>query len=210
MVALVGSTGAGKSTLCNVLCGLVPAPNGVIRLGGIDVEDLDPIERTDHVALVFQESFLFADTLRSNIDLTGAMSDDQVQRAAAVAQISAFVNELPLGFDAVVGERGITLSGGQRQRVALARALIQQPSLLVLDDATSAVDARIEQQILSGLRSTLDTTTLIVAQRVSTIRLADRVLYMRDGRIVASGTHDELLAHRSYEALVRAYEEAAR
>ena len=127
-----------------------------------------------------------------------------------VAQISTFIDELPQGFDTVVGERGITLSGGQRQRVALARALIQEPRLLVLDDATSAVDARVEQQILAGLRTALNTTTLIVAQRVSTIRLADRVLFIRDGNIAASGTHDQLLAHPGYEALVRAYEEAAR
>jgi len=119
------------------------------------------------------------------------------------------VQELPDGYDTVVGERGVTLSGGQRQRVALARALIRKPRLLVLDDATSAVDAEVEQQILANLRKSVDATVLVVAQRVSTIELADRVLYFNDGRIVAAGTHTELLAHPGYESLVRAYEQAA-
>ncbi|NND73666.1 MAG: ABC transporter ATP-binding protein [Ilumatobacter sp.] len=210
VVALVGSTGAGKSTLCNVLCGLLPLRSGVVRLGGVDIDDVDPIERTDNVALVFQESFLFADTLHANIDLTGRATPSEIHRVAEIARISQFVDGLPQRFDTVVGERGITLSGGQRQRVALARALIQSPRLLMLDDATSAVDARVEQQILARLRAELDTTTVIVAQRVSTIQLADRVLYMRDGTISASGTHAELLGHPGYAALVRAYEEAAR
>lgn len=210
VIALVGSTGAGKTTLCNVICGLVSPSSGVVRLGDIDLELVDPARRTDDISLVFQESFLFADTLRANIDLSGRADDERVARAAEIAQVGAFVGELPAGFETVVGERGVTLSGGQRQRVALARALIRSPRFLVLDDATSAVDARIEQQILAGLRSELDTTTLIVAQRVSTIELADRVLYMRAGTIEASGTHEALLANPGYHALVSAYEEAAR
>ncbi len=209
VVALVGPTGAGKTTLCNVICGLLPPQEGLVRLGGVDMADLDPIQRTDHVALVFQESFLFADTLRANIDLSGRAPDDTVTRAASIAQVSSFVDELPARYDTVVGERGVTLSGGQRQRVALARALVQSPRFLVLDDATSAVDARIEQQILAGLGAELDTTTLIVAQRVSTIMLADRILYMRGGRIEASGRHLDLLSHPGYASLVKAYEEVA-
>ncbi|MEZ5376332.1 MAG: ABC transporter ATP-binding protein [Acidimicrobiales bacterium] len=209
VVALVGSTGSGKTTLCNVICGLVPPSSGVVRLGGIDLTEIDPAHRTDDIALVFQESFLFADTLRANIDLSGRADDASVRRAAEVAQVGDFIGELPQGFDTVVGERGVTLSGGQRQRVALARALIRSPRFLVLDDATSAVDARIEQQILAGLRRELDTTTFIVAQRVSTIELADRVFYLRDGTIEASGTHADLLDHPGYHALVTAYEEAS-
>lgn len=208
-VALVGSTGAGKSTLCSVLCGLLPPQEGQVRIGGVLVESIDALERTDSVALVFQESFLFADSVRSNIDLSGTLSDEEVRRAAKIARADAFVQELPEGYDTVVGERGVTLSGGQRQRVALARALIRQPRLLVLDDATSAVDAEVEQQILANLRASVDATVLVVAQRVSTIELADRVLYFNGGRIVAAGTHTELLAHPGYESLVRAYEQAA-
>lgn len=208
-VALVGSTGAGKSTLCSVLCGLLPPQEGQVRIGGVPVESIDALERTDSVALVFQESFLFADSVRSNIDLSGTLSDEEVRLAAKIARADAFVQELPEGYDTVVGERGVTLSGGQRQRVALARALIRKPRLLVLDDATSAVDAEVEQQILANLRASVDATVLVVAQRVSTIELADRVLYFNGGRIVAAGTHTELLAHPGYESLVRAYEQAA-
>ena len=126
-----------------------------------------------------------------------------------MARADEFIGELDRGRDTVIGERGVTLSGGQRQRLALARALLRHPRLLILDDATSAVDPRIEQQILAGLRRELDMTTIVVAHRVSTIALADRVLYLDDGRLVADGTHAELLATvPGYEALIRAYEAA--
>ena len=221
VVALVGSTGSGKSTLCHVVSGLIPPRSGTVEIGGVSVERITAQERTDAVALVFQESFLFADSVRANIDLAGDATDDQLRWAASVAQVDGFVAELPNGFDTVVGERGVTLSGGQRQRVALARALIRKPRLLLLDDATSAVDPKIEQRILTALRSSPSDelaneiameppTSLIVAQRVSTIKLADRVLYLTDGTVVAAGTHDELLArHPGYVALVRAYETAS-
>lgn len=207
-VAIVGSTGAGKSTLCSVLCGLLPPEEGEVVIGGVVVDELDAGERTDAVALVFQESFLFADSVRANIDLTGTESDEAVMEAASIARADSFLSELPEAYETVVGERGVTLSGGQRQRVALARALIRRPRLLVLDDATSAVDAEVEQQILANLRASVDATVVVVAQRVSTIELADRVLYFQGGRIAAAGTHAELLAHPGYESLVRAYEQA--
>jgi ATP-binding cassette, subfamily B, bacterial len=209
VVALVGSTGAGKTTLCHLLSALVRPGHGRIRIGGVPIDHLTPDDLSDAVAMVFQESFLFADTLRGNIDLTGTFPDGDIRWAAGIARADGFVDDLPAGFDTVVGERGVTLSGGQRQRVALARALLRRPRLLVLDDATSAVDPRIEQQILDGLRRELDMTTLVVAQRVSTITLADRVLYLAGGRIAASGRHVDLLAHPGYEALVRAYEETS-
>lgn len=205
VVALVGSTGAGKSTLCYLASGLIPPTDGNIEIAGLPIASITDQQRTDAVSLVFQESFLFADTLRSNIDLVGDASDADLHRAAAIAQVDKFVSELPAGYDTVVGERGVTLSGGQRQRVALARALVRSPRLLLLDDATSAVDPKVEQQILAGLRS--DTpTTLIVAQRVSTIELADRVLYLADGCIAGDGSHQELMSIPGYAALVRAYE----
>lgn len=215
VVALVGSTGSGKSTLCTVLAGLVPPTSGSVELGGVPLASVDESERADAVALVFQESFLFADTLRANVELdptSGAATDPgsiiDIDRAASIAQVDEFVERLPDGWDTVVGERGVTLSGGQRQRVALARALVRSPRLLLLDDATSAVDPRIELQILEALQEAKATTTVIVAQRVSTIALADRVLYLSGGRIVASGSHTELLAEPGYRALVEAYEVA--
>ncbi len=158
--------------------------------------------------MVFQETFLFADSVRENVTLgADTVSEEEVAHALEVARADRFVTALPDGLDTLIGERGITLSGGQRQRLALARALVRRPRLLLLDDATSAVDPRVEQQILERLRQTLATTTIIVAHRVSTITLADSVRYLRDGRVVAVGTHAELLAGEpSYEALVRAYE----
>ncbi len=207
-VALVGPTGSGKSTLASLLVRLLDPARGTIELGGIDVAELSPDEVRDAVALVFQESFLFADTLSSNISLG---EDVDIDRAAEIAQVNRFLPELPRRWDTVLGERGVTLSGGQRQRVALARALARRPRVLVLDDATSAVDPTVEAKILDGLRSgdDRDATLLVVAHRLSTIRLADRVVFMVDGRVRAQGTHEELLAVPEYHALVTAYETEA-
>jgi ATP-binding cassette subfamily B protein len=210
VVALVGSTGAGKSTIANLAGYLVAPDSGVIRLGGVDMSTIDPVELRLVVATVFQDSFLFADSIAVNIGLDGDVDLDELRDAARVARADQFIVETDKGYDTVVGERGVTLSGGQRQRVALARALIRRPQLLILDDATSAVDPTVEAEILQGLRETLATTTLLVAQRVSSIELADRVLYLAGGRVAASGTHDELLATTpGYEAIVRAYEAAS-
>lgn len=209
VVALVGSTGVGKSTLCQLVAGLVPPDQGKIKIGGIDLEAIDPIERTDAIALVFQESFMFADSIAANIDVSNRATVGEIEHAADLAQVVSFVDEMPNRYDTLLGERGVNLSGGQRQRVALARALVRRPRLLILDDATSAVDPKVEQQILSRLGEELNTTTLVVAQRVATIMLADRVLYLADGTIVASGTHEELMGIEGYENLVRAYEEAS-
>jgi ABC-type multidrug transport system fused ATPase/permease subunit len=139
---------------------------------------------------------------------TGATESER-DEAVRIAQADRFIAALPHGFDTEMGERGVSLSGGQRQRVALARALVRRPRLLILDDATSAVDPVIEARILDGLRTSLGTSTLIVAHRLSTIELADRVVYLDAGRVVATGTHSELLDHPAYERLVRAYEEEA-
>lgn len=209
VVAIVGSTGEGKSTLAQLVTGLVPPDSGTICVGGVRIEDLTPGDRTKLIGLVFQESFLFADSLRFNIDLQGTHSLEEVQEAATIASAGSFISELAEGFETIVGERGVTLSGGQRQRVALARALLQKPRLLILDDATSAVDAKVEQEILAALRKKLDMTTMVVAQRVSTIKLADRVVYLRQGKIAAAGTHNELLRHPGYHDLVTAYEDGA-
>lgn len=209
VIALVGSTGAGKSTICNLLAHLVDPTAGTIRLGGVPLADVDPDELHQAVALVFQETFLFADSVRENLAMGADVGDDRILAALEVARARAFVDRLPRGLDEVIGERGVTLSGGQRQRVALARALLRGPRVLLLDDATSAVDARVEQEILERLRGSVAATTVVVAHRVSTIALADRVLLLDGGRIAAEGTHRELLAVPAYAALVRAYEQDA-
>ncbi len=208
VVALVGSTGSGKTTICRLAARLMEPTGGSIELGGIPLELVRPADLQSALALVFQETFLFSGTIRDNITLGSDRTPEEIEQAARTARAHGFISEFPAGYDTVVGERGVTLSGGQRQRVALARALIRGPRLLILDDATSAVDPIVESEILAGLRQALRTTTLIVAQRVSTIALADRVLFLFDGRIRATGTHTDLLADPAYEALVRAYEAA--
>lgn len=207
VVALVGPTGSGKSTLCTLLAGLARPTSGEIRLGDVPLRLAEPNALRESVALVFQETFLFADTLRENLTL-GEDDDQTTLRWALDIAQTDFVDELPCGLETVVGERGVTLSGGQRQRIALARAMRRRPRLLLLDDATSAIDPVVEQRILDGLRRQLDTTTVVVAHRVATISLADRVLFLDGGRIRAAGRHVDLLATvPAYAALVRAYEQ---
>ncbi len=209
VVALVGSTGAGKSTLCNLIVNLIDPTAGEVRMGGVALSRVDPHALHRAAALVFQESFLFADTVRENLAMGDDVDDAAIYEALEVARARAFVDRLPHRLDEVIGERGVTLSGGQRQRIALARALLRQPRVLLLDDATSAVDATVERAILDGLRGSVAATTIVVAHRVSTIALADRVLLLDGGRIAAEGTHRELLSVPSYAALVRAYEQDA-
>jgi len=221
-VALVGATGSGKSTAVALLAGLVPPTVGEVRVGGVATSALGPEGVARTVATVLQETFLFADSVRANLALGIEVDDDELARALAAASADRFVAELPAGLDTVVGERGITLSGGQRQRLAIARALLRQPAVLVLDDATSAVDPVVEAGILESLRRPVggDTvggrpvgfdsppTLLVIAHRMATIRLADRVLFLEGGRIAASGIHDELLEVEAYAALAQAYEKA--
>ena len=206
VVALVGATGAGKSTLCELLPRLVDPEIGVVTLGGIDLRELDPAEVRDAVALVFQETFLFNESVRENVTLGEPVSDERLLEAASIAHSIDFIRALPDGWDTEIGERGITLSGGQRQRLALTRALLRRPRVLVLDDAISAVDPVIEAAILRDLRSSLATSTLVVAHRISTIELADEVAFLDGGTIVAKGSHADLLASSpDYVRLVQAY-----
>jgi ABC-type multidrug transport system fused ATPase/permease subunit len=209
-VAIVGSTGSGKSTLASLLVRLADPDRGSVRVGGVDLRHVKTSDLRRAASLVFQESFLFATTVRENLTLGADVDDEEMVRATRLARAHQFVMSLPKGYETVLGERGVTLSGGQRQRLAIARALIRNPRVLILDDATSAVDPTVEAEILAGLRDELQTTLIVVAYRVSTISLADRVLFLDGGTIVASGSHRELLmTHPDYEAMVRAYERGA-
>jgi ATP-binding cassette subfamily B protein len=206
-VAIVGPTGVGKSTLSMILVRLADPDAGAVRIGGVDVREADPASLRHATAIVFQESFLFATSVKENIALDAKASEAQVFHAAEVASADRFIRALPHGYETVVGERGHTLSGGERQRVALARALVRRPRLLILDDATSAVDPAIEADILAALREELSTTLIVVAYRLSTIRLADRVIFLEDGRVAATGTHETLLeTSPGYAAIIHAYE----
>ncbi|PWV54594.1 ABC transporter ATP-binding protein [Nocardiopsis sp. L17-MgMaSL7] len=211
-VALVGPTGSGKSTLTTVLMRLVDPDSGAVSYDGVDLRDLARDQIPSHAALVPQGTFVFEDSVRDNIALGAAGVDDaQIWAALRLARADGFIAELDGGLDARLGEKGTTLSGGQRQRLALARAIVRRPRLLIMDDATSAVDPQIEAQILAGLRERDDAATVVVvAYRRATIELADEVLYMEGGRVLARGSHTELLSTSSgYNRLVTAYERAS-
>ena len=209
-VALVGQTGAGKSTLASVLVRLLDPDTGRVAYDDVDVRSLAPGALSDVASLVPQSTFLFDDTVRGNVTLGADLPDEDVWAALRVAQADGFVAALPKALDSVVGERGTTLSGGQRQRLALARAVVRRPRLLVLDDATSSVDASVEQRILAGLReASLPSTVVVVAYRRATISLADEVVFVEHGRVSDRGPHRELLARSAgYRQLVTAYERA--
>ncbi|WP_184840702.1 ABC transporter ATP-binding protein [Allocatelliglobosispora scoriae] len=208
-VALVGPTGSGKSTIATIAARLLDPTQGRVLLGDVDARDLSAVELPRTVALVPQLSFAFDESVRVNVTLDrDGIDEDDVWSALDTAQARTFVERLPLRLETELGERGTTLSGGQRQRLVLARALAGHPRLLVLDDATSAVDPRVEAAILQSLRESAS-SVLVVAYRRATIALADEVVYVEHGRVVAHGTHAELLASvPGYVNLVTAYEKA--
>ncbi len=211
--AIVGPTGSGKSTLARLLARLWDPDAGRVLLDGVDVRDLAPGVVAASVAYVAQEPFVFDDSVRGNITLGDPdISDTDVDRALRLSRLDEVVAALPAGLDTRVGERGTTLSGGQQQRLGLARALARRPRVLVLDDATSAIDAEVEAEILDALRRSAqdggrqDMTVVLVAARLSTIMLADEVVHLADGEVLDHGPHDELVARSErYAALVEAY-----
>jgi ATP-binding cassette subfamily B protein len=196
VVALIGPTGSGKTSLVNLIPRFYDPSQGVVRVDGVDVRQMDLITLRRRIGIVLQTSLLFSTTIAENIAYGRPdATQEEIEAAARAAQAHEFIVQLPDGYQTVVGERGVTLSGGQRQRVAIARALLMDPRILILDDSTSSVDTETERLIQQALEKLMEgRTTFVIAQRLSTVRRADLILVMQDGRIVERGTHQELLA----------------
>lgn len=215
-IALVGATASGKSTVAKLVPRFYDVHSGRVMIDGVDVRHLRVRDARRAVGLVFEETFLFSDSLAANIAFADPDAGfDEIERAAALAGADQFIGELPHGYETEIGERGYSLSGGQRQRIAIARAILADPRILILDDATSAVDPTKEHEIRDALAQVMEgRTTLVIAHRPATIALADRVVLIDEGRVVADGTHDGLLAqsarYREVLASAAAREEQAR
>jgi ATP-binding cassette subfamily B multidrug efflux pump len=198
-VAIVGPTGSGKTTLVSLIPRLMDPTKGTVLIDGVDARQVSLATLRRSIGFVPQESFLFSDTLEENlafgIDDGHNGNGQRVRDAAQTARIARDLEDFPMGYQTVVGERGVTLSGGQKQRATIARALARDPSILILDDALSSVDTNTEEEILHGLRQFMATrTSLIISHRISTVRDADLIVVLDDSRIVEQGTHDALLA----------------
>ncbi len=195
-VAFVGRTGSGKSTIANLIPRLIEAPPGTVFIDGVDIRDYPLAQLRASIGYVPQETFLFSDSVKGNIAFGVEKAEmAEVEWAAEIAGLSEDISSFPDRFDALVGERGITLSGGQKQRTAIARAVLREPKILILDDALSSVDTYTEEKILGQLRGVMrDRTSVIISHRVSTVREADMICVLDEGRIIEQGTHDELLA----------------
>jgi ABC-type multidrug transport system fused ATPase/permease subunit len=194
-VALVGAMGSGKSVLVSLLPRLYDVSTGSVMIDGADVRSVDVHNLRQQIAIIDDNPFLFSASIHENIAYAYAgASREDVVRAARAAQADGFIGRLPDGYDTHVGERGVTLSGGQRQRIAIARAILADPRILVLDDATSSVDASTEREIKAGLEQVMaGRTTIVIAHRLSTISLAERIVVLDHGRVIGDGTHEQLL-----------------
>lgn len=201
-VGIIGSTGSGKSTLMNLLCRFYDATSGEVLVDGVNVKDRDLYNLRDNIGMAMQDVFLFSDTIEGNIAYGRPNCDfESVKKAAIMADANHFISSLPEGYDTIIGERGVGLSGGQKQRISLARALLKDPSILILDDTTSAVDMETESYIQTQLKSIeKNCTKFIIAYRISSIKDADWILVMNNGRIIEQGTHDKLVQNKGYYA----------
>ena len=198
-LAIVGRTGSGKSTLINLIPRLLSAPEGTLFINGTDINHISLSSLRSSIGFVPQETFLFSDTIKNNIDFYRGFSMDEIEKAAKIARLYDDIMEFPQKFDTIVGERGVTLSGGQKQRTAIARAVIGWPSILILDDCLSAVDTRTEENILRELRVLMEQRTcIIVSHRISAIKDADEIIVLDEGRIIERGTHDSLVGQKGY------------
>jgi ATP-binding cassette subfamily B protein len=203
VVALIGHTGAGKTTLAALVPRFYDVQSGRVLVDGHDVRDLTLRSLRREIGVIAQDPFLFSATVRENLAFgRPEASEEEIVEAARLAQAHEFIEQLPEGYDTIIGERGITLSGGQRQRVAIARAIVVDPRILILDDATASVDATTESRIRHGLQEAMrGRTTIIIAHRLSTIALADEVVVLDAGRVVARGTHDDVAGDPVYREI---------
>lgn len=199
-VAIVGPTGSGKSSLISLICRFYDCTSGEVLVDGINIKDLDIASLRQNVSIAMQDIFLFSDTIEGNISYAVPEAPmDDITWASQVAGAHGFIENMPEGYETIVGERGVGLSGGQKQRIALARALIKNPSILILDDTTSSVDVETEQEIQNTLNSYFkDKTTFIIAHRISSVKNADKIIVINDGRIIEQGNHKELIRRKGY------------